>query len=85
MPHPGEPELAKVGPRDFSKKSLIIVHKAAFVLVKSCNSIEDVLQFYSCEKKPSSIPCSKGKDLKVLNLPSNLHRQSPGVTATSVP
>jgi len=29
-------------PRDFSKKSLIIVHKVAFVLVKSCNSVEDV-------------------------------------------
>ena len=36
-------------------------------------------------KKPSSIPCLKGKDLKVLNLPSNLHQQSPGVAATSVP
>ena len=27
---------------DFSKKSLIIVHKAAFISVKSCNSVEDV-------------------------------------------
>ena len=42
MPHPREPELAKVAPGDFSKKCLIIVHKAAFVSVKSCNSIEDV-------------------------------------------
>ena len=36
-------------------------------------------------KKPSSIPYPKGKDLKVLNLPSNLYRQSPSVVATSVP
>ena len=41
-PHPREPELAKVAPGDFSKKCLIIVHKAAFVSVKSCNSVEDV-------------------------------------------
>jgi len=27
---------------DFSKKSLIIVHKVAFVSVKSCHSVEDV-------------------------------------------
>ena len=32
----------KWAPSDFSKKSLIIVHKVAFVSVKSCNSIEDV-------------------------------------------
>ena len=32
----------KWAPSDFSKKSLIIVHKVAFVLVKSCNSVEDV-------------------------------------------
>ena len=32
----------KWAPRGFSKKSLIIVHKEAFVLVKSCNSVEDV-------------------------------------------
>ena len=32
----------KWAPRDFSKKSLIIVHKAAFVSVKSCNSVEDI-------------------------------------------
>ena len=37
------------------------------------------------KKKPSSIPWPEGKDLKVLNLPSNLHQQSPGVAATSVP
>ena len=36
-------------------------------------------------KKPSSISCPEGKDLKVLNLPSNLHRQSPDVATTSVP
>ena len=41
-PHPREHELAKVAPSDFSKKFLIIVHKVAFVLVKSCNSIKDV-------------------------------------------
>ena len=29
-------------PSDFSKKSLIVVHKVAFVPVKSCNSVEDV-------------------------------------------
>ena len=40
-PHPGEPRLAKVGPRDFLKL-LIIGHTEAFVLVKSCNSIKDV-------------------------------------------
>ena len=32
----------KWSPSDFSKKSLIIVHKVAFVSVKSCNSVEDV-------------------------------------------
>jgi len=32
----------KWAPSDFSKKSLIIVHKAAFVSVKSYNSVEDV-------------------------------------------
>ena len=37
------------------------------------------------KKKTSSIPCPEGKDLKVLNLPSNLHQQSPGVAATSLP
>ena len=26
------------------------------------------------KKKPSSIPCLKGKDVKVLNSPTNLHR-----------
>ena len=36
-------------------------------------------------KKLSLIPCPEGKDLKVLNLPSNLHQQSPDVAATSVP
>ena len=41
-PHPREPELAKVDPSDFSIKSLIIVHKVAFVSVKSCNPAEDV-------------------------------------------
>ena len=41
-PHPGEPELAKVGPSELSKKSILIVHKVAFVSVKSCNSVEDV-------------------------------------------
>jgi len=34
--------LQKWAPSDFSKKSLIIVHKVAFVSVKSYNSIEDV-------------------------------------------
>ena len=34
--------LQKWAPSDFSKKSLIIVHKAAFVSLKSCNSVEDV-------------------------------------------
>ena len=47
-----------------------------------------VLQGEACnsaamKKKTSSIPCPEGKDLKVLNLPSNLHRQSPDVTLTS--
>jgi len=37
------------------------------------------------KKKPCSIPWPKGNDLKVLNLPSNRHLQSPSVTATSVP
>ena len=32
----------KWAPSDFSKKSLIIVHKEVFVLEKSCNSVEDV-------------------------------------------
>ena len=32
----------KWAPSDFSKKFLIIVHKVAFVSVKSCNSVEDV-------------------------------------------
>ena len=41
-PHPREPKLEKWAPSDFSKKSLIIVHKVAFVLVKSCNSVEDI-------------------------------------------
>ena len=50
----------------------------------------EVLQGEACnsaamKKKPSSIPCPEGKDLKVLNLPSNLHQQSPGVAATNVP
>ena len=31
----------KWAPSDFSKKSLIIVHKVALVSVKSCNSVED--------------------------------------------
>ena len=39
----------------------------------------------AAKKKPSLIPWPEGKDLKVLNLPSNRHPQSPGVTATSVP
>ena len=34
--------LQKWAPSDFSKKSLIIVHKVAFVSVKSYNSVEDV-------------------------------------------
>ena len=48
------------------------------LLGEACNSV-------AVKKKPSSILCPKGKDLKVLKLPSNLHRQSPGVVATSVP
>ena len=32
----------KWAPSDFSKKSLIMIHKVAFVSVKSCSSIEDV-------------------------------------------
>ena len=38
-----EAEIGKSGQLViFVKKSLIIVHKAAFVSVKSCNSVEDV-------------------------------------------
>ena len=39
----------KWSPRDFSKKSLIIVHKAPFVSVKSYNFVEDVW-VHSCSE-----------------------------------
>ena len=39
----------KWAPSDFSKKSLIIVHKEVFVLVKSCNSVKDVWVYPSSE------------------------------------
>ena len=64
--------------RDFLEKS-IGVHFFQFKL----SSVRPVI--LQPWKKPSSIPCSKGRDLKVLNLPSNLHRQSPVVAATTVP
>ena len=41
-PHIREPGLAKVGPKRFFLKLLIIGYKVAFVLVKSCNSVEEV-------------------------------------------
>jgi hypothetical protein len=42
MPHPREPKFEKVGLCGFLSNSLIIVHKAAFVSLKSSDSDEDV-------------------------------------------
>ena len=68
---------------DYDKGFFRIISRGPLLLIKvlygeACNST-------AVKKKPSSIPCPEGKDLKVLNLPSNLHRQSYCVAATSVP
>jgi len=48
-PNHRENEFTTVGPWRFFEKSLIIGHKTAFVLVKSCNSVEEVW-FHPCSK-----------------------------------